>query len=148
MDDLNEVSKIIKNNLEVKTIFNSKSEYEIVLEDIDELIFENENMKIQKDIHYKILSKDYIAFDFESIYKKLNKYYKTYKDNKLLNYHIFINLICRSPYIMNSLKPYRDVKIIYDNENYKIKKMYILKISELKKLEINNIFINVKNRSN
>lgn len=148
LDDLNEVSKIIKNNLEVKTIFNSKSEYEIVLEDIDELIFENENMKIQKDIHYKILSKDYIAFDFESIYKKLNKYYKTYKDNKLLNYHIFINLICRSPYIMNSLKPYRDVKIIYDNENYKIKKMYILKISELKKLEINNIFINVKNRSN
>lgn len=133
-----------KNNLEVKNICNYKNEYEIVLEDIDELIFENENMRILKDIHYKILTKDYIAFDFESIYKKLNKYYKTYKDNKLLSYHIFINLICRSPYIMNSLKPYRDIKIIYDNENYKIKRMYILKISELKKLDIDNIFINIK----
>lgn len=133
-----------KNNLEVKNICNYKNEYEIVLEDIDELIFENENMRILKDIHYKILTEDYIAFDFESIYKKLNKYYKTYKDNKLLSYHIFINLICRSPYIMNSLKPYRDIKIIYDNENYKIKRMYILKISELKKLDIDNIFINIK----
>lgn len=133
-----------KNSLEVKNICNYKNEYEIVLEDIDELIFENENMRILKDIHYKILTEDYIAFDFESIYKKLNKYYKTYKDNKLLSYHIFINLICRSPYIMNSLKPYRDIKIIYDNENYKIKRMYILKISELKKLDIDNIFINIK----
>ena len=72
-----------------------------------------------------------------------------YKDasEKLLDYKTFTKMISKSAYIIDSdsHKHYKAVKIKVwlDSENkisYKNKKMFILKIDEIKKLEMDNIF--------
>ena len=145
------IIKNIKENVLEKHISGTRSEYEKILEDINHLVcIEDRTIRIEENVHFKILSKhNQIAFDFKTIYDKLNKYYNVYKDasEKLLDYKTFTKMISKSAYIIDSdsNKHYKAVKIKVwlDSENkisYKNKKMFILKIDEIKKLEMDNIF--------
>ena len=145
------IIKNIKENVLEKHISGTRSEYEKILEDINHLVcIEDRTIRIEENVHFKILSKhNQIAFDFKTIYDKLNKYYNVYKDasEKLLDYKTFTKMISKSAYIIDSdsNKHYKAVKIKawIDSENkisYKNKKMFILKIDEIKKLEMDNIF--------
>ena len=99
----------------------------------------------------KLSNHEHIAFDFKSIYDKLNKYYKLYKSDseKLLDYKSFTKMISKSAYIIDPdpKKHYKAVKrkvLVEDDKGLpyyvmKNKKMFILKINELKKLEMDNI---------
>ncbi|MEG0051293.1 MAG: CHC2 zinc finger domain-containing protein [Terrisporobacter sp.] len=156
--DLNEAANIIVENLRYNVLdeneSGSKSEYEKILEDINHLAcIEDRTIRVDENVHYKILSNnEYIAFDFKTIYDKLNKYYKLYKNDgeRLLDYKTFTKMISKSGYVVDSdpKKHYKAVKrkvLIEDDKglpNYvmKNKKMFILKIEELRKLEMDNIF--------
>ncbi|WP_227632823.1 hypothetical protein, partial [Klebsiella pneumoniae] len=102
-----EACDIIINNLKLNVLEENqngfKSSYEKVLEDINNLIYiPDRKVRLEENVHYKILSNNiHIAFDFKTIYDKLNNYYKQYKneDEKLLNYNTFIKMISRSAYI-------------------------------------------------
>ena len=155
--NLEEVSDIIINNLKCNVLEESqngfKSNYEKILEDINNLIYiPDRKIRLEENVHYKILSNNiHIAFDFKAIYDKLNSYYKQYKnyDEKLLNYNTFIKMISKSAYIahLDPKKHYRPVKIkvLVEDKNglpdyiTKHKMMFILKIDEVKKLEMDNI---------
>lgn len=153
--DLKEASNIIINNLKENVIeeiqSNAKSEYEKILEDINQLVYiEDRKIRIEEGVHFKILSNNkYIAFDFKSIYDKLNNYYKNYKNynKKLLNYNTFIKMISRSSYIWDFENYYKVVKmkVLIEDRNGMIdyltinKNAIILKIDELKKLKMDNI---------
>ncbi|WP_455539527.1 CHC2 zinc finger domain-containing protein [Terrisporobacter sp.] len=153
--DLEEASDIIIKNIKENVLEGniSKSKYEQILEDINNLVcIEDKTIKIEEDIHFKILSNcNQIAFDFKTIYDKLNRYYKVYKDDneKLLNYKTFIKMISKSPYITDSdienyYKPIKR-KVLVEDENglktydYRNKNMFILKLDRIKELEMDNI---------
>ena len=156
--NLEEAADIIVNNLKYNVLEESqscyKSEYEKILEDINHLIYiEDRKIRLEENVHFKILSNNtHIAFDFKTIYDKLNNYYKQYKNDgeKLLNYNTFVKMIGKSSYIsdLDPKEHYKSVKIkvlLVDKNglpDYQIKnkKMFILKIDELKKLEMDNIF--------
>ena len=155
--NLSEAANIIVDNLKYNVLDEnengSKSEYEKILEDINHLAFiEDRTIRLEENVHYKILSNhEHIAFDFKSIYDKLNKYYKLYKSDseKLLDYKSFTKMISKSAYIIDvdPKKHYKAVKrkvLVEDDKGLpyyvmKNKKMFILKINELKKLEMDNI---------
>lgn len=155
--NLEESSDIIINNLKLNVLEENqsgfKSDYEKILEDINNLIYiPDRKIRLEENVHYKILSNNiHIAFDFKSIYDKLNNYYKQYKNDreKLLNYNTFIKMISKSPYIadLDPKKHYKAVKIkvlIEDKNGFpdyiiKNKMMFILKIDEVRKLEMDNI---------
>ena len=156
--NLEEASNIIVNNLKENVLEEnqggSKSEYEKILEDINYLVhISDRKIRLEENVHFKILSNNiHIAFDFKTIYDKLNNYYKQYKDDreKLLNYNTFIKMICKSAYIVDRdpKKHYKSakIKVLVEDKNglpdyiIKNKKMFILKINEVKKLEMDNIF--------
>ncbi|MCC3870359.1 CHC2 zinc finger domain-containing protein [Terrisporobacter mayombei] len=156
--DLEEVSDIIINNLKSNILEENqngfKSDYEKILKDINNLIYiPDRKIRLEENVHYKILPNNiHIAFDFKTIYDKLNNYYKQYKNDseKLLNYNTFTKMISKSTYIadLDPRKHYKSVKIkvLVENKNgfpdyiIKNKKMFILKIDEVKKLEMDNIF--------
>lgn len=156
--NLVEASDIIVDNLKFNVLEENqngfKSGYEKVLEDINNLIYiPDRKVRLEENVHYKILSNNiHIAFDFKTIYDKLNNYYKQYKneDEKLLNYSTFIKMISRSSYIadLDPKEHYKAVKIkvlVEDKNGFldyitKNKMMFILKINEVKKLEMDNIF--------
>ena len=156
--NLEEASNIIVNNLKENVLEEnqggSKSEYEKILEDINHLVhISDRKIRLEENVHFKILSNNiHIAFDFKTIYDKLNNYYKQYKDDreKLLNYNTFIKMICKSAYIVDRdpKKHYKSakIKVLVEDKNglpdyiIKNKKMFILKINEVKKLEMDNIF--------
>ena len=155
--NLEEASNIIINNLKCNVLEESqnefKSDYEKLLEDINNLIYiPDRKIRLEENVHYRILPDNiHIAFDFKSIYDKLNNYYKQYKNDseKLLNYNTFIKMISKSEYIadLDSKKHYRAVKIkalVEDKNGFpdyiiKHKMMFILKIDKVKKLEMDNI---------
>ena len=153
--DLKEASNIIVNNLKENVMeeiqSNAKSEYEKILEDINQLVYiEDRKIRIEEGVHFKILSNnEYIAFDFKNIYDKLNNYYKNYKNynKKLLNYSTFIKMISRSSYVLDSKNYYKVVKmkVLVEDRNGMIdyltinKNVIVLKIDELKKLQMDNI---------
>ena len=155
--NLEEASNIIINNLKCNVLEESqnefKSDYEKLLEDINNLIYiPDRKIRLEENVHYRILPDNiHIAFDFKSIYDKLNNYYKQYKNDseKLLNYNTFIKMISKSEYIadLNPKKHYRAVKIktLVEDKNglpdyiIKHKMMFILKIDKVKKLEMDNI---------
>ena len=155
--NLEEASNIIINNLKCNVLEESqnefKSDYEKLLEDINNLIYiPDRKIRLEENVHYRILPDNiHIAFDFKSIYDKLNKYYKQYKNDseKLLNYNTFIKMISKSEYIadLDPKKHYRAVKIkalVEDKNGFpdyiiKHKMMFILKIDKVKKLEMDNI---------
>lgn len=153
--NLQEASNIIVNNLKLNVLEEyeggSKNEYEKILEDINQLVYiEDRTIRVEENVHFKILSNNiHIAFDFKTIYDKLNRYYKQYKSERLLNYNTFIKMISKSSYIsdLNHKKHYTVVKIkvlVEDKSGrpdyiVKNKKMFILKIDEIKKLEMDNI---------
>jgi len=155
--NLEEASNIIINNLKCNVLEESqnefKSDYEKLLEDINNLIYiPDRKIRLEENVHYRILPDNiHIAFDFKSIYDKLNNYYKQYKNDseKLLNYNTFIKMISKSEYIadLDSKKHYRAVKIkaLVEDKNglpdyiIKHKMMFILKIDKVKKLEMDNI---------
>lgn len=156
--DLNEASNIIVNNLKENVLEEnqngSKSEYEKILEDINHLVYiPDRKLRVEENVHFKVLyNNTHIAFDFKTIYDKLNNYYKQYKNDneKLLNYNTFTKMISKSAYIahLDPKKHYKAVKIkvLIEDKNglpdyiIKNKKMFILKIDEVKKLEMDNIF--------
>ena len=155
--NLEEASNIIINNLKCNVLEESqnefKSDYEKLLEDINNLIYiPDRKIRLEENVHYRILPDNiHIAFDFKSIYDKLNNYYKQYKNDseKLLNYNTFIKMISKSEYIadLDPKKHYRAVKIkaLVEDKNglpdyiIKHKMMFILKIDKVKKLEMDNI---------
>ena len=155
--NLEEASNIIINNLKCNVLEESqnefKSDYEKLLEDINNLIYiPDRKIRLEENVHYRILPDNiHIAFDFKSIYDKLNNYYKQYKNDseKLLNYNTFIKMISKSEYIadLDPKKHYRAVKIkaLVEDKNglpdyiIKYKMMFILKIDKVKKLEMDNI---------
>lgn len=155
--NLEEASNIIINNLKCNVLEESqnefKSDYEKLLEDINNLIYiPDRKIRLEENVHYRILPDNiHIAFDFKSIYDKLNNYYKQYKNDseKLLNYNTFIKMISKSEYIadLDPKKHYRAVKIktLVEDKNglpdyiIKHKMMFILKIDRVKKLEMDNI---------
>lgn len=155
--NLEEASNIIINNLKCNVLEESqnefKSDYEKLLEDINNLIYiPDRKIMLEENVHYRILPDNiHIAFDFKSIYDKLNNYYKQYKNDseKLLNYNTFIKMISKSEYIadLDPKKHYRAVKIktLVEDKNglpdyiIKHKMMFILKIDKVKKLEMDNI---------
>lgn len=155
--NLEEASNIIINNLKCNVLEESqnefKSDYEKLLEDINNLIYiPDRKIRLEENVHYRILPDNiHIAFDFKSIYDKLNNYYKQYKNDseKLLNYNTFIKMISKSEYIadLDPKKHYRAVKIkaLAEDKNglpdyiIKHKMMFILKIDKVKKLEMDNI---------
>lgn len=155
--NLEEASNIIINNLKCNVLEESqnefKSDYEKLLEDINNLIYiPDRKIRLEENVHYRILPDNiHIAFDFNSIYDKLNNYYKQYKNDseKLLNYNTFIKMISKSEYIadLDPKKHYRAVKIkalVEDKNGFpdyiiKHKMMFILKIDKVKKLEMDNI---------
>ncbi|MCR1822134.1 MULTISPECIES: CHC2 zinc finger domain-containing protein [Peptostreptococcaceae] len=155
--NLEEASNIIINNLKCNVLEESqnefKSDYEKLLEDINNLIYiPDRKIRLEENVHYRILPDNiHIAFDFKSIYDKLNNYYKQYKNDseKLLNYNTFIKMISKSEYIadLDPKKHYRAVKIkalVEDKNGFpdyiiKHKMMFILKIDKVKKLEMDNI---------
>ena len=155
--NLEEASNIIINNLKCNVLEESqnefKSDYEKLLEDINNLIYiPDRKIRLEENVHYRILPDNiHIAFDFKSIYDKLNNYYKQYKNDseKLLNYNTFIKMISKSEYIadLDPKKHYRAVKIktLVEDKNglpdyiIKHKMMFILKIDKFKKLEMDNI---------
>lgn len=156
--NLEEAADIIIDNLKYNVLEEhengSKSEYEKILEEINHLVYiEDRTIRIEEGVHYKILSNtNTIAFDFKTIYDKLNKYYKLYKseNEKLLDYKTFTKMISKSAYVIDSdpKKHYKAVKrkVLSEDENglptyiMKNKKMFILKINEIRKLEMDNIF--------
>lgn len=154
--NLQEAANIIVENIKSNVLEENiyKSEYEKILEDINHLVYiEDKSIRVEENIHYKILSNnEHIAFDFKSIYDKLNKYYNLYKDEseRLLDYKTFTKMISKSAYIIDKdpKKHYKAVKrnVLVEDKNgipiYKLKnkKMFILKIDEIKKLEMDNIF--------
>lgn len=156
--DLEEAADIIVNNLKQNVLEEndngSKSEYEKILEDINHLVcIEDRTIRVEEGVHYRILSSNNtVAFDFKTIYDKLNKYYKLYKsdNDKLLDYKTFTKMISKSAYVVDidPKKHYKAVKrkVLIEDENglinyvMKNKKMFILKIDEVKKLEMDNIF--------
>ncbi len=133
----------------------SKSLYLRVLNYYIDGAFDNEYLvtrfKYDFDEKLSLSNNIHIAFDFKAIYDKLNNYYKQYKnyDEKLLNYNTFIKMISKSTYIahLDPKKHYRPVKIkvLVEDKNglpdyiTKHKMMFILKIDEVKKLEMDNI---------
>lgn len=151
--NLVEVSDIIVDNLKFNVLEENqngfKSGYEKVLEDINNLIYiPDRKVRLEENVHYKILSNNiHIAFDFKTIYDKLNNYYKQYKneDEKILNYNTFIKMISRSAYIADRdpKEHYKAVKIkvlVEDKNGFpdyitKNKMMFILKINEVKNLK-------------
>lgn len=155
--NLEEASNIIINNLKCNVLEESqnefKSDYEKLLEDINNLIYiPDRKIRLEENVHYRILPDNiHIAFDFKSIYDKLNNYYKQYKNDseKLLNYNTFIKMISKSEYVadLDPKKHYRAVKIktLVEDKNglpdyiIKHKMMFILKIDKVKKLEMDNI---------
>ena len=155
--NLEEASNIIINNFKCNVLEESqnefKSDYEKLLEDINNLIYiPDRKIRLEENVHYRILPDNiHIAFDFKSIYDKLNNYYKQYKNDseKLLNYNTFIKMISKSEYIadLDPKKHYRAVKIktLVEDKNglpdyiIKHKMMFILKIDKVKKLEMDNI---------
>lgn len=155
--NLEEASNIIINNLKCNVLEESqnefKSDYEKLLEDINNLIYiPDRKIRLEENVHYRILPDNiHIAFDFKAIYDKLNNYYKQYKNDseKLLNYNTFIKMISKSEYIadLDPKKHYRAVKIkvLVEDKNglpdyiIKHKMMFILKIDKVKKLEMDNI---------
>ena len=155
--NLEEASDIIINNLKLNVLEENqngfRSEYEKILEDINHLIYiPDRKIRLEENVHYKILSNNiHIAFDFKTIYDKLNNYYKQYKNDseKLLNYNTFTKMISKSEYIadLDPKNHYKAVKIkvLVEDKNglpdyiIKNKKMFILKIDEVKKLEMDNI---------
>lgn len=155
--NLKEASNIIIKNLKLNVLEENqngfKSDYEKILEDINNLIYiPDRRIRLEEDVHYKILSNNiHIAFDFKIIYDKLNNYYKQYKNDreKLLNYNTFIKMISKSTYIadLDPKKYYKAVKIkvLIEDKNglpdyiIKNKMMFILKIDEVRKLEMDNI---------
>jgi|GEM_PF-2263452 len=155
--NLEEASDIIINNLKPNVLEENqngfRSEYEKILEDINNLIcIPDRKIRLEENVHYKILSNNiHIAFDFKTIYDKLNNYYKQYKNDseKLLNYNTFTKMISKSAYIadLDPKNHYKAVKIkvLVEDKNglqdyiIKNKKMFILKIDEVKKLEMYNI---------
>lgn len=156
--DLNEASNIIVKNIKLNVLDEheggAKTEYEKILEEINNLVcIEDKTIRVEENFHYRILSNNcHIAFDFKTIYDKLNKYYKLYKNDndKLLDYKTFIKMISKSSYIVDSdpKKHYIPVKrkVLAEGEDgavkydFKNKKMFILKIDEVRKLEMDNIF--------
>lgn len=156
--NLQEAADIIVNNLKYNVLeeneSGSKSEYEKILEEINHLAYiEDKTIRIEEGVHFRILSNtNTIAFDFKTIYDKLNKYYKLYKgeNEKLLDYKTFTKMISKSAYVIDTdpKKHYKAVKrkVLTEDENkiptyiMKNKKMFILKIDEIKKLEMDNIF--------
>lgn len=154
--DLDEASNIIVNNIK-ENILNEdydgfKSVYEKIFEDINNLVYiPDRRLRIEKNVHFKILNNVHIAFDFKTIYDKLNSYYKQYKsyEERLLNYNTFIKMISKSDYIsdLDTKKHYKSVKIriLVEDKNglpdyiIKNKKMFILQIDEIKKLDMDNI---------
>lgn len=157
--NLEEASDIIINNLKSNVLEENqngfRSEYEQILEDINHLIYiPDRKIRLEENVHYKVLSNNiHIAFDFKTIYDKLNNYYKQYKNDseKLLNYNTFTKMISKSAYIadLDPKNHYKEVKIkvLVEDKNglldyiIKNKKMFILKIDEVKKLEMDNIII-------
>lgn len=156
--DLDEAADLIVENLQQNVLeentTGSKSEYEKILEEINHLVaVEDSTIRIEENVHYKVMtSSNSIAFDFKTIYDKLNKYFKLYKSDmeNLIDYKTFIKMISKSSYIIDSdsKKHYKAVKrkvLSVDDKGlstylWKNKKMFILKIDEVKKLEMDNIF--------
>lgn len=156
--DLEEAAEMIVENLKCNVLeeneSGSKSEYEKILEDINHLVCnEDRTIRLEEGVHYKILSNnDTIAFDFKTIYDKLNKYYKLYKSDgeHLLDYKTFTKMISKSAYVVDSdpKKHYKAVKrkvLVEDDKGFasyvmKNKKMFILRVDKVKKLDMDNIF--------
>lgn len=128
----------------------AKAEYEIVLEDIDHLIgIKDYTLQLELGVHYKTVDKEehLIAFDMKAVFDRLNKYYKTYRDEKLMSQRTFIKMLKRSAYADED-RFYRNIKmkeitIADDGSRHTMavqKRVYILKKSELKKLNMDNLF--------
>lgn len=123
----------------------TKAEYEIILEAIDHLAgIDDTSLKLIKGRDY-ITEDNMIAFKIPSVWDKLERYYKTYKTEKLpINKNTFTKTIRKSKYFIEYGNAYfTNYEEARDGSLHaaarKRAKAYKLDINKLVELDINNL---------
>ncbi len=138
----NLLENVLDGNLE-----GTLAEYEVILKEIDHLV------EI-KDITVRLTDTDYkeveegIAIRAQQIWDKLERYYKTYKSEKLpLDKNTFTKTLRKSKYYIDYKKvKFKTVEVTTDGEEHLTSKPYMAFILDkklLKELGIENLIVNI-----
>ena len=141
-----DIAENIRNNVMEQGESGTKAEYEIVLEAIDHLAGAVDfDIQLIDGVDFKETTDGYIALRIPTIYDKLTKYYKTYKDEKLLGKNTFTKMLKKSKYVpADHYKKVQFKKVEMDKQGnrhtvWKPSWAYLLIPEELLKLDISNL---------
>lgn len=142
--DLKKASPLILENLMEQVLdegMATKSEYELLLEEIDTLV-DLDAGGIYENQHYKIVNNE-LALNVKDIFPILEANMQKRGKRINLNQKTFVKMLKLSKYI-SDFDPYKPVSLEVGFGKKKSKKCYILKIDELKKLDMTNIFTEIE----
>lgn len=136
------IASLIEENLIENTLDGEesvKAMYELILEEIDDMLMLNNNLRIEEGIHYIIdESKDVVYMDLKAIYVNYEEYVNR-RGRKVEKFDTFKKMLKMSKYSDKNGNWYRDKVMKTEfGENNK-KKVYVLNLNELKKLNMNNL---------